>query len=84
MILTRLGVRRPKMKSELSGRVFEWLLANWTDHDSNPADFFSALQNADFDDLTHELSIAIRNAQNHKPVFTKSVKVKVPKNIGSA
>ena len=73
MALTLLGVRRLEMKSELSGRVFEWLLANWTDHDSNPAEFFPSLQNADFDELTHELSTAIKNAQNHKPVFTKSV-----------
>lgn len=50
------------MSTELSGRVFEWLLASWAGHRDHPEDLFPALKDANTNQLDKELSVAIRNA----------------------
>ena len=50
------------MKSKISSRVFEWLLADWSGHADHPDRIFPSLQNADFDELADQLYAAIRNA----------------------
>ena len=52
------------MSAELSGKVFEWLLASWSGHREHPEKVFPALRNANLDQLDHELSTAIRSAEH--------------------
>ena len=51
------------MSAELSGRVFEWLLASWAGHQEHPEEVFPELKDANLSQLDHELENAIHSAE---------------------
>jgi len=51
------------MASELSGVVFEWLLANWAGCSEDPGALFPHLQQVNEADLAEELAQAIHKAR---------------------
>ena len=56
------------MEVELTGDIFEWLLADWAGHGDNPGLIFPALQNSDYNDFADKLARVIEKAQLAKKV----------------
>ncbi len=56
------------MTTELSNRVFEWLLANWAGYGENPAELFPSLHDADYNALQEELASVLQ--ATHPPQQT--------------
>ena len=50
------------MNAELTGELFEWLLADWAGYGSEPEKVFPDLLNADIEALNSELSETILRA----------------------
>ena len=51
------------MSSEISGRIFEWLLADWAGFVRNPGDLFPSLRGMDRYQLAEELAECIHAAR---------------------
>ena len=66
--LCGVGGSEGRMSSELSAPVFEWLLAGWAGHQDSPSVLFPSLQDADFEQLSDELALAIQDAQSTDPL----------------
>ena len=54
------------MVGELSGTVFEWLLAEWAGFGDNPSEVFPSLNEAEPQELLGELNVAIQGAQTYR------------------
>ena len=50
------------MKSKISDRVFEWLLADWAGYGDNPAELFPSLRGVNYGSLADELASAMEDA----------------------
>jgi len=50
------------MNAELTGELFEWLLADWAGYGNEPEQVFPNLLNADVETLNNELSKIILQA----------------------
>ena len=50
------------MSAELTGELFEWLLADWAGYGNEPGQVFPNLLNADIEALSSELSETILQA----------------------
>ena len=50
------------MSAELTGELFEWLLADWAGYGNEPGQVFPNLLNADIEALNSELSETILQA----------------------
>lgn len=50
------------MSAELTGELFEWLLAEWAGYGNEPEQVFPNLLNADIEALNNELSKTILQA----------------------
>jgi len=61
---------------ELSGRFFEWLLADWAGYGNNPAELFASLRGVKSIDLTEEFATAMQKAGASEELVEKFHRMK--------